>query len=285
MNSCRTFGTFAVVCMAMAPATFSGTTLYLGRKQHPTLGRIEVLGYQNEAQNLAPSPNAMVLHIPARLTQDNFIPVGKDSNILATMVEAVRPRPDMGYGAAPGSAAAYGAAPVQVFDHDIYTILVAEDPTQIPAALHRVPEHKRPPLDPGLFQFYATAFPHHSLVLCCFDNTDARQAKPLMMWYPPAFEDWYVLPALDGHTGRAPDLNEQVGTDHWVIFGSDDAPYGWGTPVTFPWVDPWLGTFLPGRVAGQQFQGWARNGDFAITHNDLMARNLSAIQRLQPAPR
>ena len=82
-----------------------------------------------------------------------------------------------------------GPQSVQVFDHDIYTVLLAADPTLIPAALQRVPPHRRPTLSPDLLGFYADHFSDHSIAVCCFDNADAQQAKPLLLRYPPLDPD------------------------------------------------------------------------------------------------
>jgi hypothetical protein len=61
---------------------------------------------------------------------------------------------------------------VEVFAHDVYTVLLASDPTLIPAALHRVPQHRRPYLNPDLLTFYADHFPDHTIAVCCFDNAE-----------------------------------------------------------------------------------------------------------------
>jgi hypothetical protein len=272
----------------MAPAEFTATTLYVGRKNHPALGPIEVLGYQNKAVNLARTPNAMVLHIPANLTQDNFLWVGeKHRGILDEMVRLLQPLSQgEGYGGVQQGGAP-GAAPVQVFDHDIYTIVLAEDPTKIPAALDRVPPNKRPPLDPGLFEFYAKMYPYHSIVLCCFDNAEAYRANPLLIWYPPPYSDWLVMPALDGHTGGVPDLSAPVATDHWLVFGADDAPEEIGIPIRY-WgmnIDPALRAFLPEKIIGLRHTWPAPNGDFALSIPDLLRNDLSGLQRLQPVAR
>jgi hypothetical protein len=49
-----------------------------------------------------------------------------------------------------------------------------------------------------------------------------------LLWYDPLEHDRLVLPAIDCHTGAVPDLSADVRTDHWVLFGSDDADDGWG---------------------------------------------------------
>ncbi|MBB1247009.1 hypothetical protein GL263_26190, partial [Streptomyces durbertensis] len=224
------------MCVSMAPARFSGTTLYVGRRHHPTHGLIHVLGYQNSAANLHDGPNAMLLHLPSAqpVTPDNFISAGKSDKILSRMVDALRPVAP----AAPGGMDWMGGAPrsaaVRVFDHDVYTVLLAEDATLIPAAISRVPRRRRPRLDPALMEFYAAHYPHHTIAVCCFDNVQARRAKPLLLWYHPLDDQLLTAPALDCHTGGPPDLTADVPVDHWVILGTDEAPADWGVPVTYP---------------------------------------------------
>ena len=66
---------------------------------------------------------------------------GRTGDVLDRMVAAVEPA-----SAAADDIAWMGAEPepVQVFDHDVYTVLLAADPTAIPAALRRVPPKRRP---------------------------------------------------------------------------------------------------------------------------------------------
>ncbi|MBO2438702.1 hypothetical protein [Actinomadura nitritigenes] len=269
------------MCVSMDRAAFSGTTLFAGRRRHPEHGLIEVLGYQNTAVNLAGGPNAMLLHVPARaLTPENFLALRPDeADVLNLMVDALTPVPvatmDWMGAAGPG---------VRVFDHDVYTVLLAEDPALIPAALDRVPPHRRPRPDPELMDFYATHFPRHVVILCCFDNADARRAKPLLMWYEPDDPDRVVVPALDCHTGGAPRLDEPVRADHWVVFGADGASGEAWEPVAYPGGMRYsLREYLPDAVAGSYVSGAAPNGDFAIAYDDLLAGRLDRVERLAPS--
>ncbi|WP_234016802.1 hypothetical protein [Streptomyces sp. LaPpAH-108] len=164
------------MCISTGEAAFSGTIVYCGRQHHPEHGLVHVLGYQNTAANLADGPNAMVLHLPARqLTPRHFLSSGRTGDVLHRMVDAVESA-----AAATDGIAWMGSElqPVQVFDHDIYTVLLATDPTAVPAALRQVPPHRRPDLDPDLLRFYADHFADHTIAVCCFDNADARRAKP-----------------------------------------------------------------------------------------------------------
>src|SRR4051812_33193260 len=153
------------MCVSAAPASFSETILYAGRLHHPVHGRTEVLGYQNTAVNRAGGANAMLLHLPAAgLTHDNLVPVGDDGEFLQRMLAAVRPQA-LSFGRT-RSLSATAAAQVQVFEHDVYTVVLAEDPRLIPSALGRVPRHRRPRIADELFGFYADRFPHHTVALC-----------------------------------------------------------------------------------------------------------------------
>jgi hypothetical protein len=274
------------MCISTGEAAFSGTIVYCGRRHHAVHGLIHVLGYQNTAVNLTDGPNAMLLHLPTRrLTPQHFLSAGRSGDVLQRMVAAVRP---VASGA--DDIAWMSAEPrsVQVFDHDVYTVLLAADPTAVPAALRHVPPNRRPHLDPELLRFYADHFPDHTIAVCCFDNADARRAKPLLLWYPPLDPDRLTLPALDSHTGGAPDLDAVVPVDHWVLLSTDQAPAGWGRPVDHPGnMRHSLRSFLPTAVMGRYYgDGQALlNGDFSIGHRSLLAGDLDRIERLRPARR
>nr|WP_042187624.1 hypothetical protein [Kibdelosporangium sp. MJ126-NF4]CEL18233.1 hypothetical protein [Kibdelosporangium sp. MJ126-NF4]CTQ90536.1 hypothetical protein [Kibdelosporangium sp. MJ126-NF4] len=282
------------MCVCAAEAELSGTVLYQGRVEHPLHGLIHVLGYQNTVRNLAAGPNAMLLHLPGKdMSQANFIDTTGCPRILRNMVSALRPPRAHTIDWMSGPVAV--ASAVEVFEHDIYTVVLAEDPRAIPAALTRVPEARRVRISRELMEFYADRFPGYAIALCCFDNREAQQANPLLLWYTPHDTDLFRLPAIDCHTGGVPDLDADVATDHWVILGTDQAAEDWGTPVDYGLVEvkrkwgaaprspavkgPTAG-FLPARVIGRSFTGHHRNGDFTIAYDDVLRVNLSALQRI-----
>jgi hypothetical protein len=268
------------MCVSAAPAEFSGTIVYVGRHTHPEHGPVEVLGYQNTAVNLAHGPNAMLLHLPAAgMSSTNFLDTGDTPYILRDLVNSLRPAP---WAVRAGGPAPDGPPPrVEVFDHDVYTVVLAADPAAIPAALEQVPPRKRPDLGPELFRFYADMFPGYPVALCCFDNADARRAAPLLMWYRPIFADRLTAPALDAHSGAPPDPDALVRPDHWVLFGLDDPPDGWGVPVWYRRAPGPLAPFLPRRVIGREVTGGqVRNGDFVISLADARAGRIDRLGRL-----
>jgi hypothetical protein len=271
------------MCVAAAPAHFSGTILYHGRCHHAQHGLVHVLGYQNTAANLAAGPNAMLLHLPAiGMTRHNFINTSECPRALRDMVDALSPPAAAPAGRGQGAPAPGGPPPVQIFDHDIYTVVLATDATLIPDALAGVPEHKRIAVNRPLFDFYAAMYPGHAIALCCFDNRAAREAKPLLMWYSPRRPEVSVLPAIDCHTGAVPDLSAHVTVDHWVILGTDEAPSGWGVPVRYSRPHGPAAGFLPDRVVGRRFQGTMPNGDFEIAHEELLRGDLNRLRRSRP---
>jgi hypothetical protein len=276
------------MCVSLAESQFTGTIIYAGRCRHAEHGPIETFGYQNTAANLAEGPNAMVLHLPTQgMTPEQFLPVGRYSDVLTRMADAVRAAAERERG---GPSLMGVDVAAHVFDHDIYTVVLASDPAGIPEALWRVPPRRRPNLSPELFDFYATSFPGHTVALCCFDNRDALRAKPLMVWYEPLDFDVVTMPGVDCHTGGAPDLDAIVARDHVLIFGTDEAEQGWGASVAHPPdLRHRLRAFLPDRVCGVRVAGaspeqpLARNGDFAIDYADLLAGRVDRVRRLAPS--
>jgi hypothetical protein len=275
------------MCVAAAPAHFSETILYHGHCHHPSHGRVHVLGYQNVAANHAPGPNAMLLHLPgAGMSQDNFVDTSGSRGILTDMTSALGPPISVGYGAV----ASRSAPPVvQVFEHDIYTVVLAANAALVPEALRLVPERRRIPANPGLFEFYARMYPDYAVALCCFDNRDAARSAPLLLWYEPLQPDRAELPAIDCHTGGVPDIGGPVEVDHWVILGTDEehAPSGgeWST-ARMSWSEEVLrspaGPFLPAAITGRTYTGIHPNGDFMIPSSDLMEGRMTAMRRVGP---
>jgi hypothetical protein len=261
------------MCVSANRARFRATVVYCGRVDHPTRGHIEVLGYQNTAINRSIGPNAMLLHLPAKsIDPSHFIDVGREDHILQTMRHALeRPARRRRRGLDGEWVGPPRSKSVHVFDHDIYTVVLAQDANDIPHALELVPLSRRPSLSARLYEFYANTFPRHSIALCCFDNREAQRAKPLMMWYEPLERDLLVAPAVDCHSGMAPRLWAPVRRQHWVVFGHDGNASCHGYGMHWGVVPDELAGMLPRRIIGEQRNGWTRNGDFMLSYDDLLA--------------
>jgi len=278
------------MCVAAAPAHFSETILYHGRCHHRDHGDVHVLGYQNVAANHASGPNAMLLHLPGvGMTQDCFVDTSGSPDILRNMTAALTPPLSRGAGAVPGGPATAGAPAVEIFEHDIYTVVLAANATLIPEALSLVPEHRRVPANRPLFDFYARMYPDHAVALCCFDNRDAARSDPLLLWYTPRYPDRYELPAIDCHTGEIPDIGGPARVDHWVILGTDEEPApqdGTWRTARMDWSEEVrrspAGPFLPAAITGRTYTGIHPNGDFMISRADVLAGRTAAMDRVGP---
>ncbi|MFE1959945.1 hypothetical protein [Streptomyces sp. NPDC059479] len=70
-----------------------------------------------------------------------------------------------------------------------------------------------------------------------------------------------------------------------MLYGTDEAPADWGEPVAHPpRMRHELRRFLPDTVMGTYFgERPLPNGDFVLSHSDLLAGHLNRIRRLSPA--
>lgn len=270
------------MCVSMAKADFTGTKVCLYATKAPGYGNVQVLIYQNTVVSFA-GPNAMLLHLPteAQVGPENFIDTGRFSHILDDMVDAVTPRPrhTMGFGTR-----GLTMSSVQVFDVGIYTVVLARNAADIPAALHLVPTEKRPALNPDLFKFYERAYPNFAVALCCFNNSKNAQAEPIMVWYRPTqFDGTYRLPAIDCHSGAVPNLYEKVNVDHWLFLATAGMEHG--SPVNYREghaIPNNVRHLLPKEVRGAYFGGPMTNGDFGIRGPEELIWGLNEIERLPP---
>ncbi len=282
--------------------SFSDTTLYAAEVRSPEDGRtVHVLGYENsvapprdtgwvgrgDAAELWASvvsrprpshrPNAMVLPFPARprsMTAANVLDTRDIPSVLVSYsarIHARRPPPEETDTFEDALSAPLAPA-VQVFDSGSYTVVLAADAHDVPAAVDRVPPERRPKLNPALFDAYARWYPGWTIALCCFDAAQAMRAEPLLWWYEPLDGRVLFLPALDSHDGRVPDLALDVRADHTVVVGShgfdDEHPHkGWYPDD----VDAAHAArpYLVRNIVGRYFDDLRPNGDYICAVGDV----------------
>jgi hypothetical protein len=268
------------MCISARPAQFRGTSILLNLTKHHRYGQIFVLGYENTAVNHHSGPNALMLHFPAmEMTQANFIDTTDCRYIFRDLKQATMPEP-VRRGGGTRSMSWTSKAP-EVFDHGIYTVILAQDARDIPNALRQVPVEKRPTISAELCDFYASYRPSWPIALCCFNNAEAKKADPILVWYKPKNPNVLVAPGLDCHTGGVPDLRNAVDVDHNIYFASDEMVGGHEVNYLDHSTRNRLAGFLPRRAIGFRMNGMHPNGDFAVTHQQISRRvlQLSDIQR------
>jgi hypothetical protein len=274
------------MCVSFDRAAFTGTVLCLSTARHPELDRdVRVLVYANMPENRSPSgANAMFLHFPSTgMTAANVIDTTDFPYIAEDLVETVKPR-SRSLLEEPACFSA-GGADALVFDSGIYTVVLASHVSQIPEALLRVPENKRPALNQAILDWYNEHFPGWSFALCCFDSRDAEvRAAPLLWWYEQTFgsddPDEVVLPGVDAHTGDVPNLSEDVDVDHWVIVGSSERKSPLMQLVNYgDDIHKLARALLPKYAVGQRFEGQMKNGDFVGSLSKAFAEGTGTFQR------
>lgn len=213
-------------CCSLQPAHFSSTKGFTGEALKD--GKVvHLLGYQNTVANrvsgATATGNAMFLPIPAKpgtMTQQNVLDTTSCPRFMEDMENAIRDRLKGGRGLSRGGSLGVVPASFVVFEHDIYTVVLANNAEVIPEALKQVPAEKRPALNPAIFKAYAKWYPGWTFALCCFNTSQESQAKPLLWWYEPMYSERLFFPALDAHNGNPPNLGARVDVDHALIASS-----------------------------------------------------------------
>lgn len=267
------------MCISAKPAVFTGTTVLAHRTTHPEKRfEIDVVAYRNTPQNRAgQGGNAMLLHFPSRtpMGRENFLDTQSCPRFLREIESAAFPE-RISHG---GGTRSMGKG-ATVFEHDIYTVVLAQSASDIEAAIGFVPEAKRPAVSRELLSFYGESFRGWSLALCCFSNTQPKPAAPLAVWYEPMFPDLLFAPGLDSHTGQPPDLDERVDVDHTVLWSHPNI-FG-GMPVRYSEKGT-VGGFLPTHVSGSRYRNRTMpNGDFVLDVSGKGELDSGAVARFKP---
>jgi hypothetical protein len=288
------------MCCSVSPGVavhFSNTILYAAEMLRDNSEVVHVLGYQNKAQNHAgrgkglgnlfrpffkgSGGNAMILPFPAvpqSMSKDNVLNTKDCRDILQDMARALAP-PMQAPRTFALAAAPAPQARVQIFEAaGIYTVVLAQDPRDIPAALDQVPREKRPALNPELFAAYAEWYPDWTIALCCFNNDKAKLADPLLWWYQPMFTDHLFLPSLDCHTGDVPNLTAQVAVDHVLAVSSYQLSEG--TPVYYSQDVKAIDSYLARFLLGGKYNTNMANGDFMFKLKDVRQGRFTPLRIL-----
>lgn len=249
-------------------AKLTGTKLYAGEAMHN--GKyVHVLAYQNNAESDWRVPNAMIIPFPTNkpMGPDNILDTSKYKSFMDNICDATRHRSrgktlgmdsddDMLFGAAVAGVA-------QVFDVGVYTIILADNVYQVPEALQRVSEDKRPSVGTQFLLHYGRLYPKQPVALCCWSGR--VESDPLLWWYEPKDPMNLFIPTMDAHDGGPPKLDATVATDHIISVGSNILPTG--SKVHY---DDFLyegAPLLPSKVFGTRFYGLSKNGNTFVNIN------------------
>lgn len=271
---------------------FSDTILYVA--EFPGRGRlknrvIHVLGYENTVQNdlndTGHSGNAMLLPLPAipgTMTRKNCILTQHCPHILQDYVLEIKRQLRTSCATLDVPLKKSASNSVEVFNSGIYTVILAQNATEIPSALEKVPPEKRPSLHSELFETYSKWYPNWTFALCCFNNKQASRATPLFWWYEPIEPNQLFAPGVDCHTGSIPNLKQDVQVSHTLVAGSywmesNHKESHYPEKVRFRDKIRWgVNPYLSRQVVGAQYSGFLPNGDFIIPFEKVRSISESA---------
>jgi len=249
----------------MALAEFNGAIAFGGEVDETT----HLLAYENTAQNKSFGPNCMLLHVPTdKLSADNLIPTRHAPMFMDDLGAAVPSLMPTTRGGGMFGHVSKGAP--QVVRYGAYEIVLASAATDIPAALSKVSQNKRPSVNYPLLEWFDRNRPGHSFVLPCFNNNVEMAAHPILVQYQPTDPSRLFAPGLESHSGEPPTLG---GRDHprdfKVVFGSRRAMAG--TEVRYSDLLGDLRKLLPTRVVGFRDENFGTNSDYSVSVEDVRA--------------
>ena len=256
------------MCITSSSSTMSKTSIYVGEGKYQDQD-VHVMAYQNTAENLSGGPNAMVLPFPTKtpMSQDNMIDTRKFSHFLKDITKAsqmVFRSMTLGGGSRRNVTKGGFDSLAAVFDVGSYTVILADNVGQIPEAVGRVPENKRPNFTAEFLEGMGKLYPEQPIAVCCFDGK--IEAEPLLWWYVPTDSSTFFAPTMDAHDGRAPVVNAMVDVDHVISTGSyDDSRIGHHNKVYYTETIPEeVRSLLPNYAFGKKWQDVYNNGDTFI---------------------
>lgn len=235
------------------------------------------------------SGNAMILPIPDDVASIEVIDTTTCPSFLKDIRSALTPRSRGGLLGADSVRRGSKSVEVRIINFDVYTIVIAKNAGAMRKALasDAVPADRRPALNADMIKAYTKWYPGWAIAVCCFNNADAKEAKPLLFSYEPSKQanpDDFFVPTLDAHDGKVPNLTARVDVDHTVFVATKDMDSNRATTVYYrdSGVAPGIAELLPKAVMGKVLRGDMINGDIIFRRSDLAAGKFNGLRALPP---
>lgn len=235
------------------------------------------------------SGNAMILPIPDDVASIEVIDTTTCPSFLKDIRSALTPRSRGGLLGADSVRRGSKSIEVRIINFDVYTIVIAKNAGAMRKALasDAVPADRRPALNADMIKAYTKWYPGWAIAVCCFNNADAKEAKPLLFSYEPSKQanpDDFFVPTLDAHDGKVPNLTARVDVDHTVFVATKDMASNRATTVYYrdSGVAPGIAELLPKAVMGKVLRGDMINGDIIFRRSDLAAGKFNGLRALPP---
>lgn len=245
------------MCITSGPAKLSTTKILSGKIDDT----YHLLAYSNTVENISGKPNSMILAIPGKVTEEDFYDTTAYAKFLEVIEEAQRKR-FKGMSLSRGFDTLSMDAEVVNFQVGMYNIFVSDSASNIGKAISALSPEKRPEINPEILSFLENHYAGWSFVIACFDGDKKMEAQPIMLKFKPIDPNTLYFPALDAHDGGAPNLDEKVWVDHFLITMGEK-----GNDVNFSELS------IPEVFAGKKFFGMSysgkhQNGDWYAAIDD-----------------
>jgi len=263
------------MCITSLEAELKNTIIGVWDIEHPEFGYRHVMAYQNSPLNLDEGPNAMILPVPSKspIEASHILNTENDPYFLSEMADLVAPKRFT------------RAEPVSmeplVVEMGIYHIAVLNelDESLLSDCLAQIPSHKRPKISKELFSFYQQKYPNYSLLICCFQNTDIKDASPIMLHFDPLFPDTFVFNTVEAH-GEVPVLGEPKFFHQRILIGSHKVKKAFGDFQEFrhEGLSEELKAFVPTYGQGTHIMSEMPNYDVLTTNVDMATSDKLPMQ-------
>ncbi len=241
------------------------------------------------AATASSSGNAMILPIPDDVASIEVIDTTTCPSFLKDIRSALTPRSRGGLLGSDSARRGSKSIEVRIINFDVYTIVIAKNAGAMRKALasDAVPADRRPALNADMIKAYTKWYPGWAIAVCCFNNADAKEAKPLLFSYEPSKQanpDDFFVPTLDAHDGKVPNLTARVDVDHTVFVATKDMASNRATTVHYrdTGMAPGIAEVLPKAVMGKVLRGEMINGDIIFRRSDLAAGKFDGLRALPP---
>lgn len=248
------------------------------------------IAYSNKVKNTSGEPNAMILPIPGETKQEWFDNTESYKGFLEEIADNCDLHENYMGIRSRGISKGMGilSAGYDHFELGMYTIGLSKDIDALQGFIQSQPEEKRPEISDELLSFFKEKYAGWSFAVCLFGSDKAIDAQPIAFEYVPFDYNLVYFPTIDGHDGKAPDLNDHVLVDHTFLYehtGPMIGDFYMQKSVTLKADVP---AFLKERrYREQSYQSHLQNGDTFVDGNkmkELEFRTVPDFKRIQPVP-
>lgn len=166
---------------------------------------------------------------------------------------------------------------------DIYDIVLAERAADIPQVLAQINPQKRPEVNDAVFGMLDRWY-MCPVAVCCFNDSQSGEAKPLGFAFEPLYPDKLVVYTLDGHDGKPPNPNTLVKVDHDIFVGSYLMKAASHARVSYSDDIPaHLSPYILRDILGMQIKDKRmENGDFLFSTEQVRKGVFQGLRSLPP---